>query len=69
MNLESINNLLMDIDNKLNRTIYRNNQKKLLKSFYLNMEFQIDINVKIKLGFLRFYLNDDFYLIKYCMMI
>ena len=33
MNLESINNLLMDIDNKLNRTIYRNNQKKLLKKF------------------------------------
>ena len=45
--MESRNDLLMDINNKLNRIIYRENiQKKLLEQFYANMEFPIDQDVK-----------------------
>ena len=56
---------LMDIDNKLNRIIYRENvQKKLLEQFYANMEFPVDQNVKTKPGLVRFYENNSFYIDK-----
>ena len=61
-NLESRDDLLLDIDNKLNRIIYRENiQKKLLEQFYANMEFPIDKDVKTEKGFQRFYQNNNFY--------
>ena len=41
VNLESRNDLLMDIDNKINRIIYRENvQKKLLEHFMQIWNFQ-----------------------------
>ena len=47
MNFESKNNLLLNINTKLNKIIYRENiQKKLLEQFYANMEFSIDQNIK-----------------------
>lgn len=65
VNLESRNDLLMDIDNKLNRIIYRENvQKKLLEQFYANMEFLVDQNVKTEPGLVRFYENNSFYIDK-----
>lgn len=61
-NLESRDDLLLDIDNKLNRIIYRENiQKKLLEQFYANMEFPIDKDVKTGKGLQRFYQNNNFY--------
>ncbi len=61
-NLESRDDLLLDIDNKLNRIIYRENiQKKLLEQFYANMEFPIDKDVKTEKGLQRFYQNNNFY--------
>lgn len=65
VNLESRNNLLLDINNKLNRIIYRENiQKKLLEQFYANMEFKVDQDVKTEEGLNRFYQKNDFYLNK-----
>lgn len=61
-NLESRDDLLLDIDNKLNRIIYRENiQKKLLEQFYANMEFPVDKDVKTEKGLQRFYQNNNFY--------
>lgn len=61
-NLESRDDLLLDIDNKLNRIIYRENiQKKLLEQFYANMEFPVDKDVKTERGLQRFYQNNNFY--------
>lgn len=52
--------LLMEINNKLNRIIYRENiQKKLLEQFYANMEFPVDQDVKTEQGLLRFYKNNN----------
>lgn len=63
--LESRNDLLMDINNKLNRIIYRENiQKKLLEQFYANMEFPIEQDVKADESLKRFYQNNSFYLNK-----
>lgn len=62
VNLDSRDDLLLDIDNKLNRIIYRENfQKKLLEQFYANMEFPIDKDVKTEKGLQRFYQNNNFY--------
>ena len=47
VNLESRNDLLLDINNKLNRIIYRENiQKKLLEQFFANMVFKKNYDVK-----------------------
>lgn len=63
--LNSIEGLLLDINNKLNRIIYRENiQKKLLEQFYANMEFPVDQDVKTEAGLVRFYQNNNFYLNK-----
>lgn len=63
--LDMIEGLLLDINNKLNRVIYRENiQKKLLEQLYANMEFPIDKDVKTEAGLLRFYENNNFYLNK-----
>ena len=65
VNLESRNDLLLDINNKLNRIIYRENvQKKLLEQFYANMEFPVDQDVKTEPGLVRFYENNSFYIDK-----
>lgn len=65
VNLDSRSDLLMDINNKLNRIIYRENiQKKLLEQFYANMEFRIDQDVKTEKGLVRFYENNNFCLNK-----
>ena len=65
VNLESRNDLLLDINNKLNRIIYRENvQKKLLEQFYANMEFPVDQDVKTEPGLVRFYENNNFYIDK-----
>ena len=62
INLESRTDLLLDINNKLNRIIYRENiQKKLLEQFYANMEFPVDKDVKVESGLVRFYENNNFY--------
>ena len=62
VNLESKSDLLLDIDNKLNRIIYRENfQKKLLEQFYANMEFPVDKDIKTEKGLQRFYQNNNFY--------
>lgn len=54
--------LLLDINNKLNRILYRENiQKKLLEQLYANMEFPVDKDVKIESGLVRFYENNNFY--------
>ena len=61
----SINDMICDIDSKLNRILYRENiQKKLLEQFYANMEFAIDQNVKTEPGLRRFYDNNSFYINK-----
>lgn len=63
--LESRNDLLMDINNKLNRIVYRENiQKKLLEQFYANMEFPIEQDIKADESLKRFYQNNSFYLNK-----
>lgn len=65
VNFESRNDLLLDINDKLNRIIYRENiQKKLLEQFYANMEFPVDHDVKTEQGLVRFYENNNFYLNK-----
>lgn len=61
-NSESTNDMLLDMNNKLNRIIYRENiQKKLLEQFYANMEFPVDKDVKTEKGLVRFYQNNNFY--------
>lgn len=63
--VKSRDDLLLDMNNKLNRIIYRENiQKKLLEQFYANMEFKIDKDVKTEEGLVRFYENNNFYLNK-----
>lgn len=60
--IESKEDLLLDINNKLNRIVYRENiQKKLLEQFYANMEFPVDKDVKTEKGLQRFYQNNNFY--------
>ena len=62
VNLESKEDLLLDINNKLNRIVYRENiQKKLLEQFYANMEFPVDKGVEIEPGLVRFYEKNNFY--------
>lgn len=62
VNLESKEDLLLDINNKLNRIVYRENiQKKLLEQFYANMEFPVDKYVEIEPGLVRFYEKNNFY--------
>lgn len=60
--IESKEDLLLDINNKLNRIVYRENiQEKLLEQFYANMEFPVDKDVKTEKGLQRFYQNNNFY--------
>lgn len=62
VSIEAKYDILKDIDNKLNRLLYRENiQKKLLEQFYANMEFPIDKDVKTEKGLVRFYENNNFY--------
>lgn len=62
VNLESKEDLLLDINNKLNRIVYRENiQKKLLEQFYANMEFPVDKDVKTEPSLVRFYEKNNFY--------
>ena len=62
VNLESKEDLLLDINNKLNRIVYRENiQKKLLEQFYANMEFPVDKDVEIEPDLVRFYEKNNFY--------
>lgn len=62
VNLESKYDLLLDINNKLNRILYRENiQKKLLEQFYANMKFPVDKDVKTEKWLQRFYENNSFY--------
>lgn len=64
-NLQSRDDLLQDMNNKLNRIIYRENiQKKLLEQLYANMEFPVDKDVKTEAGLVRFYQNNNFYMNK-----
>lgn len=65
-NLQSREDLLLDINNKINRIIYREKiQKKLLEQFYANMEFPVDQDVKAEKGLVRFYENNSFYYLFY----
>lgn len=62
VSIEARYDMLKDIDNKLNRIIYRENiQKKLLEQFYANMEFPVDKDVKTESGLVRFYEKNNFY--------
>ena len=64
-NLESRDDLLLDIDNKLNRIIYRENiQKKLLEQFFANMVFKKNYDVKGDKSLIDFYQDNDFYVNK-----
>jgi len=64
-NIESTFDKLSDIDNKLNRLLYRENiTKKLVEQFYANMEFKKDQDVKTEEGLVRFYENNNFYINK-----
>ena len=63
--VKSRDDLLLDMNSKLNRIIYRENiQKKLLEQFYANMEFPIEQDVKTDESLKRFYQNNSFYLNK-----
>ena len=60
--MKSRDDLLLDMNSKLNRIIYRENiQKKLLEQFYANMEFPIEQDVKADESLKRFYKNNEFY--------
>lgn len=62
VNLESRKDLMLDINNKLNRIIYRENiQKKLLEQFFANMVFKKNYNVKDDECLLNFYDENDSY--------
>lgn len=62
VSLQSKYDLLLDINNKLNKIIYRENiQKKLLEQFYVNMEFPVDKDVKTESGLVRFYEKNNLY--------
>lgn len=64
-NIESTFDKLSDIDNKLNRLLYRENiTKKLVEQFYANMELKKDQDVKTEEGLVRFYENNNFYINK-----
>ena len=55
----SMDDMICDIDNKINRLLYRENfKKKLLEQFYANMEFKKEVDVKTEQGLLRFYRNN-----------
>ena len=55
----SMDDMICDIDNKINRLLYRENfKKKLLEQFYAYMEFKKEIDVKTEQGLLRFYRNN-----------
>ncbi len=57
----SIDDMICDIDNKINRLLYRENfKKKLLEQFYANMEFKKEVDVKTESGLKRFYDNNSF---------
>lgn len=65
VSLESRNDLLLDINNKLNRIIYRENiQKKLLEQFFANMVFKKNYEVKEDKSLIDFYQENDFYVNK-----
>lgn len=65
VNLESRNDLLLDINNKLNRIIYRENiQKKLLEQFFANMVFKKNYDTKGDKSLIDFYQENDFYVNK-----
>ena len=58
----SMDDMICDIDNKINRLLYRENfKKKLLEQFYANMEFPIEQDVKADESLKRFYKNNEFY--------
>lgn len=58
----SVDDMICDIDNKINRLLYRENfKKKLLEQFYANMEFDKEVDVKTEQGLLRFYKNNGLY--------
>ena len=58
----SLDDMVCDIDNKINRLLYRENfKKKLLEQFYANMEFKKEIDVKTEQSLLRFYKNNGLY--------
>ncbi len=51
-----MDDMICDIDNKINRLLYRENfKKKLLEQFYANMEFKKEADVKTELSLRRFY--------------
>lgn len=57
----SMNDMICDIDNKINRLLYRENfKKKLLEQFYENMEFVMDQDIKTEPSLRRFYDNNSF---------
>lgn len=65
VNLESRNDMLFDMNNKLNRIIYRENiQKKLLEQFFANMVFKKNYEVKEDKSLIDFYQENNFYLNK-----
>lgn len=52
----SVDDMICDIDNKINRFLYRENfKKKLLEQFYANMEFKKEVDVKTEQSLSRFY--------------
>ena len=54
----SMDDMICDIDYKINRLLYRENfKKKLLEQFYVNMEFKKEVDVKTEQSLLRFYKN------------
>lgn len=58
--IEQTNDLILDIDNKTNTLLYRENfMKKLLEQFYANMEFPIEQDVKSDESLKRFYENNN----------
>lgn len=58
----SVDDMICDIDNKINKLLYRENfKKKLLEQFYANMEFDKEVDVKTEQGLLRFYKNNGLY--------
>ena len=57
---QMIYNMLLDINDKVNRLLYRANiTKKLLEQFYANLQFEKDQDVETEEGLLRFYRNNN----------
>ncbi|MCI8347664.1 MAG: hypothetical protein HFJ12_06960 [Bacilli bacterium] len=62
VSIEAKYDMLKDMDNKLNRIIYRENiQKKLLEQFYANMVFRKNYDVKTDESLNRFYQKNNIY--------